>query len=64
MLIEIWTVDWNNRLNRMNMKMGEDNGKALVMVNGKYQNFSGFQAMNFERILFFLFQLLPLVLWD
>ena len=31
----------------MNMKVNEDNSKALGMVNGQYKNIGGFQAMNF-----------------
>ena len=43
----------------MNMRVDEENGKAMVMVFG---NFSGFQAMSFGRTLVVLFKLVYLVL--
>ena len=61
-LIQIWPRDWNNQLERMNMKVDEDNGKSVGMVNGRYQKFRNFQAMDFGRTLAVLFNILPLVL--
>ena len=34
MLINMWTGDWKNQLNRTNQKVDADNGKALVIGNG------------------------------
>ena len=44
MLMKLWPRYWKNDLKRMNMNVDEYNGKALVMVNGRYQKvwrFSG-----------------------
>ena len=38
MLIKIWPGDWNNQSERINMKVDEENDKAVGMVNGHYQN--------------------------
>ena len=35
MLIKLWPGDWNNHLERMNIKADEDNGKSVGMVNGR-----------------------------
>ena len=35
MSMEIWPGDWKNQLERMNMKVDEENGKAMGMVNGQ-----------------------------
>ena len=35
-LMEIWHGDWNNSSKRTYMKVDEDNGKAVGMVNGRY----------------------------
>ena len=43
MLMKIWPGDWKNQLERINLKVDEDNGKAVGMVNGgtrKVQRFS------------------------
>ena len=37
MLIKIWTRNWESHLERMNIKVNEDNGTFVVMVNGQSQ---------------------------
>ena len=37
MLMKLWPGDCENQFKRMNMKVDEDNGKSLGMVNGRYQ---------------------------
>ena len=41
--MKIWSGDCKNQLERLNMKLDEDNGKTVGMVNGrdhKVQQFS------------------------
>ena len=45
----------------MNIKLGEYNGRAAVMVNGRAQKFCGFQALNFGKTFVVLVQIPPLV---
>ena len=33
-LMKLWPGYWKNHLERINMKVDEDNGKYVVMVNG------------------------------
>ena len=33
--MKLWNEYWNEHLERMNMKVYEDNGKAVVMVKGR-----------------------------
>ena len=35
MLINIWLESWENHLEMMNMRVYEENGKAVVMVKGQ-----------------------------
>ena len=35
MLMKLWPGDWRNQLERMNMKVDEENGKSEEMVNGR-----------------------------
>ena len=35
--MKLWTVDWKNQLERMNMKVDEDNGKYVGMLKGQSQ---------------------------
>ena len=35
-LMEIWHRDWKNHLKRTYMKVDEDNGKTVGLVNGRY----------------------------
>ena len=44
------------------MRVDEDNGNAVVMLNRWYQKFGGFKAMHFGIILVVSFHILPLVL--
>ena len=37
MLMKRWNGDWNNKLEIMHMRVGEDNGKSAGMVNGRYR---------------------------
>ena len=36
-LMKIWIGGWNNQSKRMNMKVDEDNGKYLGVMNGLYR---------------------------
>ena len=61
-LMKLWPGGWKNQSERMNMKVDEDYGKPVVMVNVQAQKVWHFQAMNFGRTWVVLFQVLPLVL--
>ena len=54
MLIKLWPGNFNNKLKRINLKVYEDNGKSLVMVNGRYQNVRRFSSNEFWRNIYFL----------
>ena len=47
MLMKLWPGDQNNQLERMNMKVYEDNVKATGMVNGWYQKVCRFTSNEF-----------------
>ena len=49
MLTEIWPGDWKNNLESMNMKVDEDNGKYVVMVNGKAWKVRRFSSNEFWK---------------
>ena len=53
-LIKPWPGNYKTRLKRMDQKVDEDNGKALVKGNRQYRKFG--------RTFVVSFQLLPLVL--
>ena len=38
-LMDLWPGDWNNQLKRINIKVDEDDGKSVGMVNGRYRKF-------------------------
>ena len=38
MLIKLWPEDWISQLKKMNLKLDEENGKALNKGNVRYQN--------------------------
>ena len=42
MLIQITTGDWNNHFERLNMKVDEENGKAVGMVMDGIGNVGSF----------------------
>ena len=44
MLINIWPRDCNNHLERMNMKVDEENSKYVGMVNGRAWKVSWFSS--------------------
>ena len=46
-LLKLWPGDWNYHLRSMNIKVDENNGKYLVMVNGLYQNVWRFSSSGF-----------------
>ena len=60
MLMKIWPGYRKNQLERMNTYVDEDNGKAMGMVNERYQKV--WASNEFGRTLIVSFQLLPLVL--
>ena len=49
MLINLWPVYWKNPLVRLNVKMDQDNGKAVGMVNGRYQIVWRFSSNEFWK---------------
>ena len=46
-LTKIWPGDWNNHLERINMKVDKENGKSPLMVNGRYQEVWRFSSNEF-----------------
>ena len=61
-LMKLWTGYWNNKLERMKVKVDKENGKAAGMVNGSYRKARKLSRNEFGRTLVVSFQLLPLVL--
>ena len=49
MLTKIWDWDWNYQLKIMNLKVDEENGKALGMVNRQYQKVWQFSSNEFWK---------------
>ena len=47
MSMKLWPGYWNNQLESLNMRVDEDNGESVVIVNGWDQKFWRFQEMNF-----------------
>ena len=47
MLIKLWPGNWKNKLKRVNKKAEEENGKALVKDNVKYQKVCRFSSNEF-----------------
>ena len=47
--MNLWPRDWNNQLERMKMRVDEDNGKAPGMVNGRYQKVWRFSSNEFWK---------------
>ena len=64
MLTNLCPGGWNNNSERTDMKVDEENGKAMGMVNGRHQKVWRFSEINFGITLVALFQLLPLVFGD
>ena len=69
MLMNIWTGDWKNRLEIMNTKVDEDNGKATGTVNGRYRNIRRFSSNQFWKNIGCIisapsFGLGGLIMWD
>ena len=63
MLIKIWPGGWIHKLESMNMKVNDDNGKAVGMANGQARKYWQFSSNKyFGRTLIVLFQLLLYVL--
>ena len=54
MLTKLWTVYWNNKLNRTDQKVDEDNGKSLGMGNGRYRKFCRFSRNEFGKNIGFI----------
>ena len=49
MLIRLCPGDWKTKLNRMNQRVDEDNGKALNKGNVRYQNVCRFSSNEFRN---------------
>ena len=49
MLIKIWPGDFKTPLKRMNQKVDEDNGKALVKGNVRYRKVRWFSSNEFWK---------------
>ena len=47
MPIKLWPEYLNTKLNMINMKVDEDNGKAIVIGNGRYQKVCRFSSNGF-----------------
>ena len=47
MLIKIWPGNWISKLNRMNQKVDEENGKAFNKVNVRYRKVRRFYSNEF-----------------
>ena len=67
--IKLCLGDWNNSLKSMNMKVDKDNGKSIVIGNGRYLKFRQFSSNEFWRIIGCLvsdttFGLGGSILWD
>ena len=60
--MKIWTGYSDNQLERMNMRVDDDNGIAMIMGKLRIRKFQHLQAMNFGRTLVVSFWNLPLVL--
>ena len=45
--MKVWPGYWKNQLERMNMKVDEENGKAAGMVNGRYRKVRRFSINGF-----------------
>ena len=48
-LIKLWPVNWNTQLKRTNQKVDEDNGKALVKGNVRYQKICRLSSNEFWK---------------
>ena len=48
-LINLWPGDWKNKLERMNIKVDEDNGKSVGMVNVRARKFWRFSSNEFWK---------------
>ena len=49
MLMTIWPGDWWNKLESMNTRVDEDNGKSMIMVKGKIMKVWRFPRNNVLR---------------
>ena len=62
MLINIWPGYWEDKSEKINMRVYEVNEKSVGMVKGGLVKFGGFQVMNFGITLVVSFWIIPLVL--
>ena len=47
MLMKLWPGYWKNRLEIINIKVDEENGKSVIMVNGQAQKVLWFLINDF-----------------
>ena len=49
MLINLFTGYWETQLKMMNLRVDEENGKSLLMLNGGYRNVCRFSSNKFWK---------------